>query len=138
MTRRLLLSCLAGLPVFGQATQRVESLPDGSVPLSPQVLSGIDGNLRLLESNLEKQQRLLTSLNGELSAALLSLTTLKGLYTEQSVLVTSLRLWADQLGERLSVSEQYLVWAMEDAVKLEASLARERANSARLDRSVCF
>jgi hypothetical protein len=64
------------------------------------------------------------------------LTTLKGLYSEQSVLVLSLRLWADQPGERLSASEHSLVWAMEDAQMLEASLARERANSARLDRSV--
>jgi hypothetical protein len=119
MTRKLLLPllwlCCAGLPVFGQAAQRVESLPDGSVPLSPQALSGIDGNLRLLESNLTRQQQLLTSLNGELSAAESSLTTLKGLYDERSALVTSLRLWADQPGERLSVSDQSLVWVMEDA-----------------------
>jgi hypothetical protein len=140
MTRRLLLwlllLCFAALPVFGQAARRVESLPDGSVLLSPQALSGIDTSLRLLESNLEKQQRLLMSLSGELSAAESSLTTLKGLYSEQSVLVLSLRLWADQLGERLSASDQSLVWAMEDAQLLETELARERANSARLDRSV--
>jgi hypothetical protein len=83
-------------------------------------LSGIDTNLRLLESNLVRQQQLLTSLSGELSAAESSLTTLKGLYSEQPVLVTSLRGWAEQPGERLSVSEQSLAWVMEDAVRLEA------------------
>jgi fumarate hydratase class II len=92
MTRRLLWLCFAALPVFGQALQRVEFLPDGSELLSPQALSGIDTNLRLLESNLEKQQQLLTSLSGELSVAESSLTTLNGLYSEQSVLVTSLML----------------------------------------------
>jgi hypothetical protein len=140
MTRRLLLPLLwlyfAVSPVFGQAAQRVEFLPDGSVLLSPQALSGIDTNLRLLESNLVRQQQLLTSLSGELSVAESSLTTLKGLYNEQSVLVTSLRLWAEQLGERLSVSEQSLVWVMEDAQILETELAREQTNSARLDQSV--
>jgi hypothetical protein len=140
MTRRLLLSllwlCFAVSPVFGQVTRRVESLPDGSVPLSPQALSDIDTNLQLLESNLARQQQLLTSLSGELSAAESSLTMLKGLYGEQPVLVMSLRVWAEQPGERLSVSEQSLDWAMEDAQMLEASLSRERANSARLDRSV--
>jgi hypothetical protein len=78
------------------------------VLLSPQALSGIEGNLRLLESNLEKQQQLLTSLSGELSAAESSLTTLNGLYSEQLVLVMSLRVWADQPGERLSASDQSL------------------------------
>jgi hypothetical protein len=39
-------------------------------------------------------------------------------------------------GERLSVSDQSLSWVMEDAEMLEASLARERAYNARLDRSV--
>jgi hypothetical protein len=91
-------------------------------------LSGIDTNLQLLESNLAKQQRLLMSL----SVAESSLTTLKGLYSEQSVLVMSLMLWAAQPGERLSVSDQSLAWATEDVALLEASLARERANSARL------
>jgi hypothetical protein len=66
------------------------------------------------------------------------LTTLKGLYSEQPALVTSLRVWVDQLGERLSASEQSWVWATEDAEMLEASLTRERANSARLDQSVHF
>jgi hypothetical protein len=64
-----------------------------------------------------------------------SLTTLKGLYGEQSVLVTSLRVWADQPRERLSVSDQSLVWVTEDVEMLEASLSRERAYNARLDRS---
>ncbi|MDR1325508.1 MAG: hypothetical protein LBK00_05680 [Treponema sp.] len=36
----------------------------------------------------------------------------------------------------MSASEHSLSWAMEDAATLEASLARERASSARLDRSV--
>jgi chromosome segregation ATPase len=109
---------------------------DGSVTLSPQALSDINENLSLLESNLAKQQRLLTSLNNELSEAAFSLTTLKGLYNEQSVLVMSLRVWTEQLGERLSVSEHSLDWAMEDAATLETELERERVNSARLDRSV--
>jgi hypothetical protein len=59
MTRRLLvwllLLCFEGLPVFGQATQRVEPLPGGSVPLSPQALSDIDTNLQLLENNFARQ-----------------------------------------------------------------------------------
>jgi chromosome segregation ATPase len=93
-------------------------------------------NLSLLESNLGKQRQLLTSLNNELNTAAFSLTTLKGLYNEQSVLVMSLRVWTEQLGERLSESEHSLAWAMEDATLLETELSRERANSARLDRSV--
>jgi anti-sigma-K factor RskA len=70
-----------------------------------------------------------------LSEAAFSLTTLKGLYNEQSVLVMSLRVWTEQLGERLSESEHSLAWAMEDAATLETELTRERANSARLDQS---
>jgi hypothetical protein len=139
MKIRLLLSLLwlhfAVWPGFGQATQRAESLPDGSVLLSPQALSDIDETLSLLESNLMKQQYLLMSLTGELSAAESSLTTLKGLYNEQGLLVGSLSIWADQLGERLSASDQSLAWAMEDAALMEEELMRERSNSAHLSRS---
>jgi anti-sigma-K factor RskA len=63
------------------------------------------------------------------------LTTLKGLYNEQGLLVGSLSIWADQLGERLSASDQSLAWALEDAALMEEELTRERSNSARLDRS---
>jgi chromosome segregation ATPase len=116
----------------------VEPAPDGSVLLSPRALSDINMNLSLLESNLGKQRQLLTSLNNELSVAALSLTTLKGLYNEQSLLVMSLRVWTEQLGERLSASEHSLAWAMEDAATLETELERERANNTRLDRSAHF
>jgi hypothetical protein len=134
----LLCVCFAALPVSGQATQRAESLPDGSVLLSPQALSSIDASLSLLEDNLGKQRRLLASLSNELNTAESSLTTLRGLYNEQSVLVMSLKVWADQLGERLSASDQFLAWAIEDATILEGSLAVERANNTRLDRSARF
>jgi hypothetical protein len=133
----LLVFCVV-LRCFGQVTQRAESLPDGSVLLSPQALSDIDTSLSLLETNLAKQQRLLASLSGELSVAELSLTTLRGLYNEQGLLVMSLRVWAEQLGERLSESDQSLAWAMEDAIALETELARERESSARLNRSAQF
>ena len=113
---------LCGSAGFGQVTQQAESLPDGSVLLSPQALSDIDETFSLLEGNLEKQQRLLVSLGSELSVAESSLTTLKGLYSEQGLLVGSLSIWADQLGERLSASDQSLAWAMEDAMLMEEEL----------------
>jgi hypothetical protein len=42
----------------------------------------------------------------------------------------------EQPEEQLSVSDQSLSWATEDAEMLESSLAQERASEARLDRSV--
>jgi hypothetical protein len=87
---------------------RTASFLAGHVARGVLALSGIDMNLQLLESNLARQQQLLMNLSGELSAAALSLTTLKRLYDEQPVLVVSLRVWAEQPGERLSVSDQSL------------------------------
>jgi hypothetical protein len=110
-------------------------MPDGSVILSPRALNDIDENLSLLESNLEKQQSLLTSLSGELNLAESSLTTLKVLYSEQGLLVMSLRVWADQLGECLSASDQSLAWAIEDAMLMEVELSQTRTLNTRLDRS---
>jgi chromosome segregation ATPase len=162
----LLLSfwvCCAGRPVFGQDTERVEYLPDGSMTLSPQVLTAINNNLTLLESNSMRQEELLTSLNSELNQAALSLTMLKGLYNEQGNLVENLNselnqatsslmtfrgLYSEQeklveklkiqwnlIGERLEISDQSLAWAMEDAELMEAELAQERLANQRLDRS---
>jgi chromosome segregation ATPase len=159
----LFLELCVALSVFSQVTERVEYLQDGSVILSPQALSTINNNLTLLESNSERQEKLLTSLNSELQRAELSLTmlrslyneqstlagsleselnqaissltTLKSLYNEQGLLVESLKIQWNLIGERLEISDQSLAWAMEDAELMKAELTTARAATQRLDRS---
>jgi chromosome segregation ATPase len=131
----LLLFFRVALPALSLEKEKRGLLDYGSVILSPQALNDIDKTLSQLETNSTRQRELSTSLTGELRQAELSLTTLRTLYNEQSALTMSLRNWTNQMGERLSESDQSLVWAMEDAELLESELAQERTKSARLDRS---
>jgi hypothetical protein len=131
----LFLAFCAAQSVFSQATERVEPLPDGSVLLSPQALSAIDETLTRLESNLTRQRELSTDLTSELSAAELSLTTLKGLYNEQGLLVSSLRIQWNLIATRLQDSDESYAWIQQDAIAMEAELTTARAAVQCLDRS---
>ena len=98
-------------------------------------MNELNRNLNQLETNYLKQKELLANLNQELLTANYSLTELEKIYGEQAILVEKLRIWTDQLGERLSASDQSLAWAMEDAALMEAELMRERADNTRRSRS---
>jgi hypothetical protein len=140
MTKRLLLPLLCLLfyavsPVFGQDTQRAQGLPDGSVIVTPAQLLSINNSLTALEKNFETQKNLSGSLSLELETANTSLETLKNLSIEQSGLINNLKLQWTLVSERLQESDQSWVWMTEDLAGMETELARERANSARLERS---
>jgi chromosome segregation ATPase len=129
----LLLFCFSF--VFAPGILCEERVNTESITLSQQAMNELNRSLNQLETNYLKQKELLTSLNQELLTANYSLTELQKIYGEQVILVQKLRIWTDQLGERLSESDQSLAWAMEDAALMEEELTRERSNSARLDRS---
>jgi hypothetical protein len=134
----LWLVCFVSALALPQATQRVESFPDGSVILTPAQLFSINNSLTMLERNFETQKKLSDSLRLELETTGASLETLKNLSIEQAGLINNLRLQWTLVSERLQESDQSWVWAMEDLTTMEASLAREQANSARLDRNARF
>ena len=129
----LLLFCFS--LVFAPGILCEEYTEIKSITISGQAMNELNQSLNQLETNYLRQKELLASLNQELLTANYSLTELQKIYGEQLILVEHLRIWTNQLGERLSESDQSLAWAMEDAALMEEELTRERADNTRLDRS---
>jgi chromosome segregation ATPase len=104
---------------------------DGSVTYSPETLT-------LLEQNWQKQSVQLTRLGTELLEANSSLTELRTISGEQRALLLTWQTQWNLIADRLSDSDQYLAWAMEDVEVLETVLAQTQTRNTRLETSTRF